>query len=123
MKKMIFIVCFMMLVRPVVPVLQYILNYDYISQELCVNKETPILGCNGKCYLIKQLAKASESEKPTSSDKKHVLAETTDLFFETIENYDLFQFEDKSKSLNPGYLDLYKSSDLHSVFRPPVFIS
>ena len=52
------------------PVVEYIVNYDYISKVLCVNKAKPQMHCNGKCHLMKKLAAASENEKPASSDKK-----------------------------------------------------
>ena len=46
-----------MLVKPAIPFLEYIVNYDYIVKELCENKDKPELKCNGKCHLAKQLAK------------------------------------------------------------------
>ncbi len=49
-----------MLVKPVLPVVEYMVNYDYISKVLCENKAKPKLKCNGKCHLMKELAKASE---------------------------------------------------------------
>ena len=53
-----------MLVRPLWPIAEYIMNYDYIVKVLCENKDKPQLQCDGKCYLAKQLAKESgESEE------------------------------------------------------------
>lgn len=49
-----------MLVKPLWPVAEYILNYDYIVNVLCENKDKPQLHCDGKCYLAKLLAKESE---------------------------------------------------------------
>jgi len=43
------------MVRPVMPIINYYANYDYIATELCENKDKPFLECNGKCYLEKQL--------------------------------------------------------------------
>ncbi len=59
-----------MLLKPVLPVVDYIVNYEYISKVLCINKAKPKLNCNGKCHLMKELAKTSESETPISSNKK-----------------------------------------------------
>ncbi len=39
------------MVKPMLPVLEYYANYDYIANELCINKDKPYLECNGKCYL------------------------------------------------------------------------
>lgn len=58
-----------MLLKPVFPVIDYIVNYEYISKVLCVNKAKLKLQCNGKCHLMKELAKTSENEAPVSSDK------------------------------------------------------
>ena len=71
MKKVVIILALFILFKPVFPVIDYAFNYDYISKVLCVNKNKPEMKCNGKCHLMKELAKASEGEKPNSSDKKN----------------------------------------------------
>ena len=43
--------------RPIVPVIDYIINYDYIAEQLCENRNKPILACNGKCYVAKEIEK------------------------------------------------------------------
>jgi len=43
------------LIQPALPIIEYFVNYDYIASELCENKDKPILTCNGKCYLEKQV--------------------------------------------------------------------
>lgn len=45
------------LLQPSLPILEYIVNYDYIINELCENRDKPILTCNGKCYLGDQVEK------------------------------------------------------------------
>ena len=47
----------LVLVQPALPVLEYLVNYDYIVNELCENRDKPILTCNGKCYLGDQVEK------------------------------------------------------------------
>ena len=42
------------------------LNQTYIAEVLCINKDKPEMGCNGKCHLNKQLKKKAESSQPTS---------------------------------------------------------
>lgn len=39
------------------------MNYDYIVNVLCENKDKPALKCNGKCYLAKMLATAQKKEQ------------------------------------------------------------
>ena len=53
------------MLRPVQPVLHYVLNYKKIVNELCVNKDKPKLNCDGKCYLM-QLINKKQSGNPTS---------------------------------------------------------
>ncbi len=60
-----------MLVKPLWPVAEYIMNYDYIVNVLCENKDKPELQCDGKCYLMQMLAQESEqNEKNPFGDKQ-----------------------------------------------------
>mgnify|MGYP001266462410 CR=1 FL=1 len=123
MKKAVVAIALMILLKPVLPVLDYIINYEYIAKELCENKAKPELHCNGKCHLAKELAKAAEDEKPVS-EKKSGHAEVEVLFFETLPQ---FAFSSKT-GLNsfvamPEYCNSYSHLDASSFFHPPVFIS
>ena len=51
-----------MLLKPLWPLMEYAANYDYIIENLCENKDKPMLNCNGKCYLAKMLAEESDKE-------------------------------------------------------------
>ncbi len=122
MKKSLIIVTLFILFKPLSPIVEYIVNYDYISKVLCVNKETPIMGCNGKCYLMSELAKQSEDEKPIS-DKKIVVKEIETLFFQDIKSIDLPKVPvSQCIILNANYSNLYTYLDSSSVFHPPSFI-
>ena len=57
------------IIRPIVPYIEYAINKDYIAKALCINKKDPKLSCNGKCYLNSQLKKANETKQ---SDKQSV---------------------------------------------------
>ncbi len=50
-----------MLTKPLWPVVEYVMNYDFIIATLCENQDKPEMHCDGKCYLVKQLAQESES--------------------------------------------------------------
>lgn len=58
-----------MVFRPLIPLAEYAVNYDYIVNTLCVNKTKPELHCNGKCYLSKELAKANNETESTPFNK------------------------------------------------------
>ncbi|WP_420287146.1 hypothetical protein VT569_10545 [Flavobacterium psychrophilum] len=122
MKKSLFILTLFMLLKPVLLVVEYLVNYDYITKVLCVNKETPIMGCDGKCYLISQLAKSSDTEKPFS-DKKIIVKELEVLFFQEIT---AVIFPNASflpiRVLNFNYSNLYNYLNSTTTFHPPSII-
>lgn len=112
--------CYMVL-RPLVPVVEYAVNYDYIAKVLCINKNRPEIHCNGKCYLSKELAKANDSEsspfqKLKNSGQKildtYILPETTAI--NTTERRQFFSF-------NFTYETAYSFLFLTHIFKPPVF--
>ena len=51
----------LLLIQPVLPFIEYFVNYDFIAQELCENKNKPVLSCNGKCYLEDQVKENNTS--------------------------------------------------------------
>jgi len=112
-----------MLFKPLYPLVEYVVNYEYISEVLCENKEKPLIGCDGKCYLTKQLAKSSEDEKPIS-DKKITVKQFELLFFETIKPI-VFLKRQKIQTtiLNVNYSNLYTFLNSSNIFHPPSFIS
>ena len=109
-----------MFLKPIIPVVEYIVNYDYISKVLCENKSKPKMHCNGKCRLMKELANASEQEKPILPNKKTTTQEQEVLFFKEI----------KSEESNPiclphkaiirdNYTNLYFHLNSYIAFHPP----
>lgn len=56
--------------RPIVPLLDYIIQYDYIVNVLCENKEKPQMHCNGKCHLNKALSETTSSDEQKKEDFK-----------------------------------------------------
>lgn len=123
MKKFVFAICLVLLLKPVLPVFEYALNYQYITNELCENRDNFVMGCNGKCYLMKELAKASETEKPLSTDKKHLVSETNDLFFADFQNYEFTPFTAPTPIGKYTYTNLYAHLAESSAFHPPTIIS
>ncbi len=121
---MLFLLALFMLLKPVLPVLEYVVNYEYISKVLCENKAKPKMKCNGKCHLMKELAKTSENQNPISSNKKIASHELEILFFEEIKSFKIASFYcDDNQKMNSNYSKLYSYLNSVSVFRPPIFIS
>ncbi len=110
-----------MLFKPIIPVLEYVLFYDYIKNELCINKDKVEMKCNGKCHLMKEMAKASDTPE-NGNDKKHFSVETTFVFYQEITENFRFEphyFTQKSK-IPTNYNLSYSHLETNSVFRPPI---
>ncbi|MGB3774760.1 MAG: hypothetical protein WA951_05850 [Leeuwenhoekiella sp.] len=76
MKQSLILFVLMIVFKPVFPVLEYVVDYDYISTVLCINKDKPELNCNGKCYLMQSLAEAAKEE---ADQKKENLLKKVDV--------------------------------------------
>jgi hypothetical protein len=123
-KKTVFIILIALFLKPILPVVDYVVNYEYISKVLCENKAKPMMHCNGKCHLMKELAKAAETENPKSSDKKYFSPLEEVLFFKEIKSFSIVSlgFLNQLK-INTYYLNLYSFLSMNSEFHPPTFIS
>ncbi|MEC4114505.1 hypothetical protein [Myroides pelagicus] len=69
MKKIYLVIVFVVLFRPVIPVVEYAINYEYIATVLCVNTDKPELQCNGKCHVAKEMTKSLEKEGKVALEK------------------------------------------------------
>jgi hypothetical protein len=56
------------LIIPVIPVIDYLINKDYIAKNLCVNRDKPKSCCKGKCHMVKQLQKTNKSADNNSGN-------------------------------------------------------
>jgi hypothetical protein len=121
-KSALIIIAVLFLARPVLPVMQYIINYDYIVAELCENKAKPGMHCNGKCHLKKELAKAAETEKPLSQKKVQV-SEAEVLFFQNIILVIPAEVSIITSQNVSVYANLYSFQNGYSYFHPPLVIS
>ena len=93
-------------------------NYEYISKELCKNKEKPALKCNGKCHLKSELAKASEENIPASQESKSNLTVEL-LFLETIPEFKFNRIYVEKNQVSISYSRLYFRLHNTSIFHPP----
>ncbi|WP_458627178.1 hypothetical protein [Winogradskyella sp. PC D3.3] len=109
-----------MLLKPTIPFVEYAAFYDYIKNELCVNKDKPELACNGKCHLKKELAKASDSEKSNdknhSSSTEHQVVFFQDLYLNTL----AFSHIEQNSKIISSYNRVYKFHFMDSIFHPPL---
>ncbi len=52
------------MLKTYIPYVNYYINYTYISENLCENKDKPEMECHGKCHLEKTIKEADEKESP-----------------------------------------------------------
>lgn len=106
------------LLQAYVPHANYWMNRDYIAAVLCENKDKPELECEGKCHLLKEINK--ESNSPEAEVETNVLLMVE---FPT-ENVDVptFLYEDRIKT-EPTLIEArLRLGFLQSIFHPPKYL-
>lgn len=109
-----------MFFKPVLPVVEYVVLYDYIKNELCVNKDKPDLGCNGKCHLKKELAHASDT-KTEKNKVNFASAELQVMYYQALDAVQAVFFNPYRIKNDKAIANLYTYSFVNLLFRPPVF--
>lgn len=113
---------FFLAFKPLVPVVEYVLNYDQIVREFCINREKQEMMCNGKCYLFDELAKTSDADSSHGISSKTLKIQEIYLFAESL-NLNLIKFENSEKTSIINYFEnTYDFKFLESVFHPPLYI-
>ncbi len=97
-------------------VANYQLNKDEITQKFCENKAKPMMHCNGKCHLKKQLQQQDKKENSPSNNIK----EKFELQYFS-ENNSLINYQNSSLELiyHISYNAIPYSKHLSSIFHPP----
>ena len=105
------------MVRPVLPLFDYLINEDYIATFLCINKDKVEMQCNGKCYLMQQLSKQNEDKKqslPRIAMEEYPIGFVNLILFDAINETVPFIENSFIYKNNYNYLFIYSS------FHPPV---
>ena len=119
-KKIAILITFLFLVKPILPVLSYFINYEYITNELCENQDKPEMECNGKCHLKKELAKASSEESSTSKDKKSVNKQEIEvLFYQSAIYFEIKKSVYYVDVISTYYFNNYFHLNSSQIFHPP----
>ncbi|WP_250253705.1 hypothetical protein [Chryseobacterium sp. Marseille-Q3244] len=111
-----------MVFRPLIPLVEYAVNYNYIVNTLCVNKSKPEVHCNGKCYLSKELAKTTADTESTPFNKaKNSGQKILDMY--TLP--EIVEVAITGKIIVSNFNFLYETDYsflfLKHIFKPPVF--
>ncbi|MFZ4930799.1 hypothetical protein [Chryseobacterium sp. Mn2064] len=112
---------FYMVFRPLIPLVEYAVNYDYIAKVLCINKSRPEIHCNGKCYLSKELAKTNDSETSPLQKSKNAGQKVLDIYI--LPSITEISVTEKFPFFNLHFLyeTAYSFLFLKHIFKPPVF--
>ncbi|WP_343611881.1 hypothetical protein [Chryseobacterium oranimense] len=107
--------------RPLIPLVEYAVNYNYISTVLCINKSKPELHCNGKCYVSKELAKTNDTDSSPLNKAKSSGQKILDIC--TLP--DIVSVQNTQRFPSPHFNFLYETAYaflfLKHIFKPPVF--
>ncbi len=110
----------LVIVQPILPIVDYLVNYNYIVNELCENRDKPVLACNGKCYLEKQVKQQlnlrinKEIPKPPKVNYEKILS-----IKNVLDNF-VFIGVIQNQASPLFYNDLKGINLLISIFRPPI---
>ena len=96
--------------------LNYQVNKEYISKNLCENKDKPQMKCCGKCHLRKQLAKEEKKENTPFSQNMKVKFE---MQFVSENSYAVVSTYKKITELNSDYSFFIPTSPSTFIFHPP----
>jgi len=108
------------MIQPALPIVEYFVNYNYIVNELCENRDKPILTCNGKCYLEKEVTKQQnlDHEQKVPQPPKIDLEKFVTLKYKSF-TYHIVA--DKQLQNNPlFYSKLEDQKFVSSILRPPI---
>lgn len=111
-------IIFTIAVRPVLPLISYAVNYEYIVKNLCENRNVPQSTCKGKCYLEKELSKTERQ----SNNGQNIKLAGLDVFL----SHEIFsfsgstRFEVRNKKMTSGNADFHTSEYFSRIFHPPL---
>jgi len=110
------------MIRPLVPIIEYHSNYDYIANVLCENRDRPYLECNGKCYLEKQLKKTNHENHEHKSTVPQINFDDYPISPLGQYSYEIRDFKEQNDEKQ--FVEHQISQEYHmSLLKPPQVIS
>ncbi len=104
------------MVRPIFPLMEYVVNEDYIAEFLCINKDKKELECHGKCYLMQRLQEQNEEKK---QNLPKIVMEEYPIGFVQLLHFPSKEFDQISKRALFDYSNAYTYLFAPYNFRPP----
>ncbi|MDF2934331.1 MAG: hypothetical protein K0R36_3662 [Chryseobacterium sp.] len=112
-----FFIIFTIAIRPVLPLINYAVNYEYIVKNLCEKRDVIDSTCKGKCFVTKELVK---TEKQNNSQT--IKIPTLDVFLSS----EIFSFlndnlfDNLNYKKNSLYSNNHTSEYFSKIFHPPL---
>ncbi|NML57996.1 hypothetical protein [Chryseobacterium cheonjiense] len=111
-------IIFTIALRPVLPLINYAVNYDYIVKNLCENRNIPQSTCKGKCYVSKELAK---TEKQSTTNQTAKISGIDVFISHEILSFSMNnQFNVSNKKSDSSYINFHTSEYFSRIFHPPL---
>ncbi|KAA0128722.1 hypothetical protein FY557_07520 [Chryseobacterium sp. SN22] len=110
-------IIFTIALRPVLPLIDYAVNYEYIVDNLCENRDIPQSTCKGKCYLEKELSK---TEKQSNNGQNVKLAGLDVFLSHDVLSFSVNRFDVENQKIKSGSTDFYTSEYHSRIFHPPL---
>ncbi|KIC65246.1 hypothetical protein [Chryseobacterium taiwanense] len=111
-------IIFTIAIRPVLPLINYAVNYDYIVKNLCENRNVAQSTCKGKCYVEKELAKTEKQ----SNNNQNIKITGLDVFLsnDILSLFGKDKLETLMKNPNSDYINSHTSEYFSRIFHPPL---
>lgn len=100
------------------PLIDYALNYEKITTELCQNIDKPELLCNGFCYLKEEVKHENNFSKDKAVKNIVKISEAITTPKQEIEKQ--YSFENFIETSNDSYQNIYKNLLIKIIFHPPI---
>lgn len=110
-------IIFTIALRPVLPLIDYAVNYEYIVDNLCKNRDIPQSTCKGKCYLEKELSK---TEKQSNNGQNVKLAGLDVFLSHDVLSFSVNRFDVENQKIKSGSTDFHTSEYHSRIFHPPL---
>lgn len=106
--------------RIVGPFFDYIINYDYIINELCVEKDEVVNDCCGSCVVTENLENVLKDEEQNAPQDRHQERSVKELMPHFVSSYDIPVFDFfYSISIYPLIMEYPLNSDSEPDIPPP----
>ncbi|ADX67089.1 hypothetical protein HMPREF2660_01320 [Weeksella sp. HMSC059D05] len=108
--------------RPILPMIEYVLQYDKIVREYCINTERPELMCNGKCYLSEKLEESFATDKENNK-KVNPKLNSADGFVLMVEKKEIIILPiTQNRKIFFYTIIHYSDSHVRQVWQPPIIV-